>query len=289
MENQSMELSEGVLPPGEDAKVKTEPVRHEEEPKPGNEPKKKPKIPLILGIAGGIVALVFAIASVVKRNTTDIDETPIPIADSYTYTPGEAVDLGLSVKWSSVNLGASKPEDYGAYFAWGETIMKSDFTWENYTFRTSGDSYDNVKFSKYNTKDTCGPVDNITTLHRGEMAGETVDDVARAKWGGNWRMPTNAEFEELLEKCNKEMTTYNGEKGYKFTSKKNPSNWIFLPAAGYRDGTVLYDAGTIGIYWSSSLYTDDPDYAWGLYFFSDYVGTDRYDRYYGLSVRPVSE
>ena len=192
----------------------------------------------------------------------------------------EWVDLGLSVKWATCNVGANSPEEYGDYFAWGETDMKSEFTWENYKFRTSGDSRKNVKFSKYNTQSSYGPVDDITVLQRG-------DDVACAKWGGNWRMPTKAEFEELLEKCNKERTTYNGVKGYQFTSKTNGKS-IFLPAAGNRSGTVL-GAGTIGDYWSSSLSTGDPNCAWLLYFDSGGVDSYGYYRGYGRSVRPVSE
>ena len=259
----------------------------EEEPNPIKESKQNPqrKLPMILGIAGGVVAVVLAIMYVATRNTTGTSDSSDM---KYTYIPGDAVDLGLSVKWSSVNLGASRPEDYGAYFAWGETITKSDYTLEKYNFRTSGDSWDNVKFSKYNTKDTCGPVDNITTLHRGEMAGETVDDVARAKWGGNWRMPTNAEFEELLEKSNKEWTTYNGVKGYQFTSKTNGKS-IFLPAAGYRFGSYFSSLGTDGYYWSSSLYTDSPRLAWGLLFHSGLLDRDYDSRSDGRSVRPVSE
>ena len=208
---------------------------------------------------------------------------------NYTYTPGEAVDLGLSVKWSSVNLGATKPEEYGAYFAWGETEPKSMYTWETYKFRTSGDSCDNVKFSKYNTQRSYGPVDNITILQRGEKAGETVDDVARAKWGGNWRMPTQKEFLELLDNCNNEWTTYNGVKGYTFTSKKNGKS-IFLPAAGSRGGSDLSGTGAYGHYWCSSLDTVYPSGAWYLRFNSGNVYTSYYfDRHDGRSVRPVSE
>ena len=189
--------------------------------------------------------------------------------------------MGLSVKWATCNVGANSPEEYGDYFAWGETDPKSNYTWETYKFRTSGDSWNNVKFSKYNTMSSFGHIDNITELQLG-------DDVACAKWGGNWRMPTYAEFEELLDNCEKEWTTYNGVKGYKFTSKKNGKS-IFLPAAGSRDGTDPYGAGTRGRYWSSSLFTVRPSYAEYLIFNSVNVNTNYYYRHYGLSVRPVSE
>ena len=203
---------------------------------------------------------------------------------NYTYTPGEAVDLGLSVKWSSVNLGATKPEEYGDYFAWGEIEPKSSYSWSTYKWCNGEEG----KLTKYCPSDEPGYWDGLESPdNRLELLSE--DDAARAIWGGNWRMPTNAEFEELLEKCNKEWTTYKGVNGWKFTSKKNSSNWIFLPAAGSLVGPVLYNADTNGYYWSSSLKTDDPDRAWYLLFNSGNVYTYRSYRRYGQSVRPVSE
>lgn len=157
----------------------------------------------------------------------------------------EWVDLGLSVKWATCNVGASSPEGYGDYFAWGETSPKSSYNWKNLKYRTSGDSYDNVKFSKYVTDGKYGPVDNRTTL-------ELSDDAVRANWGGNWRMPTIDEFQELIDKCIWAWTKMNGKKGYKVTSKRN-GNSIFLPAAGWRDGTSLCRGGSYGYYLSGSL------------------------------------
>lgn len=101
-------------------------------------------------------------------------------------------------------------------------------------------------------------------------------------------MPTRAEFEELYNNCTSEWTTLNGVNGRKFTSKKN-GNSIFLPAAGWRFGGLLSNVGSGGDYWSSSLYTDFPSYAYEFLFDTDYVFTYSYDRYVGLSVRPVSE
>lgn len=193
----------------------------------------------------------------------------------------EYVDLGLpsGLKWATCNVGAESPEGYGSYFAWGETSPKSDYEWETYKFRTSGDNWDNVKFSKYNTDSDYGPIDTKTTL-------DLIDDAARANWGGSWRMPTIAEQDELREKCTWTWTTLNGITGYKVTSKSN-GNSIFLPAAGFRSGTDVYGAGSYGEYWSSSLGSGLPLSAYFLYFYSDSVTWDYDGRDRGRPVRAV--
>lgn len=202
----------------------------------------------------------------------------------------EWVDLGLSVKWATCNVGASSPSDYGSYFAWGETTPKSEYTWENYRFRLAGDSYydyanhddyDDVTFSKYNTKRSRGTVDNRTRL-------ELSDDAARANWGGSWRMPTDAEWTELRTKCTWTWTTKGGKDGYKVTSKTN-GNSIFLPAAGFPYGADLDGAGSYGYYWSSSLFESYPKNAWRVAFDSGVPDRTANDRCYGQSVRPVTE
>ncbi len=190
----------------------------------------------------------------------------------------EYVDLGLSVKWATCNVGADFPEDYGDYFAWGETSPKSDYDWDTYKLRTSGDSWYNVKFSKYNTDSDYGPIDNKTTL-------DLSDDVARANWGGSWRMPTYDELYELKTKCTWTWYTLNGVKGCKVTGPNG--NSIFLPAAGDRLGTSVSGAGSNGRYWSSSLDSSDPSRAYYLYFYSGNVDWRSYARYYGPSVRAV--
>ena len=184
----------------------------------------------------------------------------------------EWVDLGLSVKWATCNVGASSPSDYGSYFAWGETTPKSEYSWASlrYCADNSGDT-----FTKFNN------VDNKSRLELG-------DDAARANWGGSWRMPTDAEWSELRQKCTWIWTEQGGKKGYKVTSKVN-GNSIFLPAAGDRYDTSLRGEGLYGYYWSSSLYADYPGYAWYVYFSSDYVYRYYYSRYFGYSVRPVTE
>ena len=188
------------------------------------------------------------------------------------------VDLGLSVKWATCNVGANKPEGYGDYFAWGETQPKSTYNWS--TYKWCNGSYNTL--TKYCTNSRYGTYDGKSTL-------ELADDAARAKWGGSWRMPTKEEQDELRDNCTWEWTTQNGVKGYKVTSKKDgyTKNSIFLPAAGFRLDSSLSSEGSYGYYWSSSLYTHNPSSAYYLDFESSYVY--RYDdsRYNGRSVRPV--
>lgn len=198
----------------------------------------------------------------------------------------EYVDLGLSVKWATCNVGASSPEEYGDHYAWGETEPKTTYDWSTYKFRTSGDFYLNLKFSKYNTNSDYGTVDNKTIL-------DPEDDVAHVKWGGNWRMPTKAEQDELRSNCTwtrygSGNTEFNGVAGYKVTSNKSgyTDRFIFLPAAGYRSGSSLSYAEEYGEYWSSSLDTGNPGYAQGLGFNSGrFTGIGSRDN--GQSVRPV--
>ena len=123
----------------------------------------------------------------------------------------EYVDLGLSVKWATCNVGAQNPEDYGEYYAWGETRAKTIYTLKGYRFRASGDAPHNVKFSKYDPDDKSGPFSKKVL--------ELDDDVANVKWGGNWRMPTKEEMEELVWNCDWVWTTQNGVNGVKITSK----------------------------------------------------------------------
>ena len=187
------------------------------------------------------------------------------------------VDLGLSVKWATCNIGATKPENYGSYFAWGETSPKDSYHSYNYF-------HNKIKFSRYEEKEIIikyNSIDSKTRL-------DSIDDAACVNWGGKWRMPTDAEMTELREKCKWEWTTQGGRNGYKVTSKTN-GNSIFLPAAGDRDGSNLDNAGFKGDYWSSSLHTDNPKFAWRMYFHSDEVYRSRGYRYRGFSVRPVTE
>lgn len=205
----------------------------------------------------------------------------------YTLQQGELheyVDLGLSVKWATCNVGASKPEEYGDYYAWGETETKSTYNWSTYKY-CNGSSSTMTKYCSKSSYGNNGFTDSKTTL-------EMSDDVARSKWGGSWRMPTKDEFSELSnsDNCTWTWTTRNGINGYLVTSKKSGHEGasIFLPATGFRNDTNLDYVGSLGNYWSSSLLTDYPNYARNLFFNSDNnYFTNYYSRYHGLSVRPV--
>ena len=185
------------------------------------------------------------------------------------FQPGDHVyvDLGLpsGLKWATCNVGATTPEEYGDYFAWGEVKPKTTYNLDTYKY------YDGSNFTKYTGSDK-------TVL-------DPEDDAAAVNWGGAWRMPTKAEQDELRKKCTWAWTTQNGVKGYKVTGPNG--NSIFLPAAGYMDEGTLYDTGSVGLYWSRSLYTDDLYLAYNVYFDSDDVGWSLNPRYSGFPVRPV--
>ena len=160
----------------------------------------------------------------------------------------KAIDLGLSVKWASCNLGANKPEEYGNYYTWGETTPKDCYNWSTYKYGS-----DRRELTKYCTDSDYGKdgfVDNKTVL-------ELADDAARANLGGAWRMPTKEEWTELREKCTWKWTTLNGFEGCIVKSHIN-GNSIFLPAAGYRYKYDLSFNCFSFNYWSSSIDTDCP-------------------------------
>ena len=194
------------------------------------------------------------------------------------YNGHEYVDLGLpsGTKWATCNVGATKPEEFGGYYAWGETEEKSNYDWSTYKWYSGSD--DNM--TKYRTDSDYGTVDNKIIL-------DPEDDVAHVKWGGSWRMPTFDEQRELLNECSWEWTELDGVPGHIVTGPNG--NSIFLPAAGYRDGTEVDVRGSDGGYWSSSLYVSSSGYACGLGFGSVGSGWNSPSRDYGLSVRPVSE
>ena len=176
------------------------------------------------------------------------------------------VDLGLSVKWATCNLGATSAEQYGNYYAWGETSTKETYDYDNCP--TYGLSISQLQSQGY-IDGEC----NLTPQY----------DAATVNWGGDWRMPTYAELSELIYGCTWTWMV----NGYKVTGPNG--NSIFLPAAGRRDGSSLGNAGSRGYYWSSRPCYDD--YAYDLYFDSDdhYMSEDGHGRDYGRSVRPVLE
>lgn len=192
----------------------------------------------------------------------------------------EYVDLGLpsGLKWATCNVGANSPEDYGYYFAWGETQPKENYYWSTYKYGTDYDQLTKYCSDSYYGKD--GFTDNKTVL-------DPEDDAATANWGDAWRMPTKAEQDELRTKCKWDWTTQNGVNGYKVTGPNG--NSIFLPAVGCMNRGSLNSAG-YGYYWSSSLSSDGPRHAYGVDFNSDdlYSNVRRdFYRYYGFTVRPV--
>ena len=206
---------------------------------------------------------------VIENEEYGLKETITVVQDAGEAPSGEHeyVDLGLSVKWATCNVGASTPEDYGDYYAWGETETKEVYYWKTYL---DSPNRDDRSFTKYYNDG------GMTKL-------DPEDDVAHVKWKGNWRMPTCAELEELIEKCT--WTWNDSKKGYEVTGPSG--NSIFLPAAGYRYDSDLYGSGYYGYYWSSSLDPGVDRVAYYLYFDSgDWCWSYHY-RYGGLSVRAV--
>lgn len=205
--------------------------------------------------------------NVVITASADGKEATCPITVLKPIEPS-AIDLGLSVKWATFNVGAYYPEEYGDAFAWGETTPKEEYTWNNYKWCENG-QYNSLK--KYNTKNSYGAiVDNKTVLESG-------DDPATANWGSKWRTPTKEEWEELKNGCNWYGISQKNVAGFRVASKTN-DNSIFIPR---------------GVsYWLSSLYENTPSKAWYSYYYSYYgtmyISSDA-DRYYGHHIRPVCD
>ena len=192
---------------------------------------------------------------------TDVGDNGVDnIEESGTINNHAYVDLGLpsGLKWATCNVGAETPEDYGDYYAWGETSTKSEYTVEN-----------SLTYGK----------------SMSDISGNITYDVARKKWGSSWRIPTQSEFEELIDNCELTWTIQNGKRGYKVTGPNG--NSIFLPAAGCRCGSSLDTAGDDGDYWSST--PNGTTDAYDLFFNAFTHDTSWSDRYFGQSVRPVSE
>ncbi len=201
----------------------------------------------------------------------------VNVTDNEDKTPDgvEAVDLGLSVKWANMNVGATKDSGFGSYFAWGEVKPKKYYSWGTYIW-SQGDSKFLLKYSTSDRKIQLTP----------------SDDAARANWGGEWRMPTIEEYEELIDpaKCTWEWITKDGVNGYKVTGKKT-GNSIFLPITGFRFYEGVQFRAIKGIYWTSMLYSGNPNKAWCLEFdFSDVdisFGKLSANRFSGRCIRAV--
>ena len=207
--------------------------------------------------------VIYTSDSVYRIPLTAIDSVCLDVNFS---TTAEAVDLGLSVKWANHNVGASSPEGYGGYYAWGETEEKADYSVDTYAYYQPNTEY----------------------VHIGDNISGTAYDVARVKWGGSWRMPTWDEIKELFEKCSWAWMTYKGVNGQLFTGPNG--NTIFLPAAGGYHGKALYEDGSCGYYWSGTLFPGYEPWTFTLYFNSglwgDMVNLGRCN---GHTVRPVTK
>ena len=206
-----------------------------------------------------------------------VGNTKVNVTDNEPKAPDnvQAVDLGLSVKWANMNVGATKDSGFGSYFAWGEIKPKKYYSWGTYVW-----SKDDTQFIlKYST------TDRKTQL-------VPSDDAATANWGEDWRMPTVDEYEELIDpaNCKWDWITKDGINGYKVTSKKN-GNSIFLPITGFRFYEGVQFRAIKGIYWSSTVYTGNPSKAWCLEFdFADVnvsFGNLSTNRFSGRCVRAV--
>ena len=220
----------------------------------------------------------------VERDTLYIYDTvyievPSTGGSGETY---EAVDLGLSVKWATCNIGATNPEEYGNYYAWGEVETKEEYSWSSYTYCV--DTFNkHTKYCSLSSYGNEGFTDNRVVL-------DSTDDAAMVNWGETWRMPSNEEFIELKEKCTWVWTSQNGVSGYKITGANG--NSIFLPAGGYSINDETHRAGTHGYYWANSLDVDGPSRAYGFFFYSnsvDYFDWNTSSRCEGHLIRPVCQ
>lgn len=193
----------------------------------------------------------------------------ITIGDELEIITYDFVDLGLSVKWGTCNVGAKSPDQIGHYFAWGEVEQKTCYDNTTYIW------YDGSQYIKYND------IDKKYNL-------ELSDDAANVERGNEWRIPTLEEIKELIENCTWDLVSFNGVNGYNVTSKIN-NNSIFLPASGHKLGNYLYDLGTYGYYWSSTL-SQDETFKKSFYLAfssSDIDWSFFYDRNDGRVIRPV--
>lgn len=203
--------------------------------------------------------------------------------DSDLPTPGPGlswIDLGLpsGLLWASCNVGATAPEEFGNYYAWGEVESKRDYSWSTYRY---GDGSE--RLTKYCNNPNYGLnryTDTLTTL-------EPEDDAATALIGDGARTPTRLDWQELMQNTTYAWTTENGVNGCRFTGTNG--NSIFLPAAGGWTETEFFGAGDFGDYWSSSFEWGSPYNAWDLLIKSDVQSMGTYERCYGYSVRAVRD
>ena len=243
-----------------------------------------------------VVTVIEEPAGAVRERSSIRNDAPLNMINGHEY-----VDLGLSVKWATCNVGAEKPSDCGDYFAWGEISPKSEYTEEN--------SLTYNKIMRDTPMDVppveAPPVRNKLMsfifgksksrseskskpqFNQRDIAGDSRYDAARANWGGSWRLPTKAEIDELLSKCKWEWTTRDGHTGYLVMGPNG--KFIFLPAAGWRNRTLQGNVGEGGFYWCSTPDESCMEDAYGLNFDDGNFGRYLDYRSPGRTVRPVSE
>ena len=239
---------------------------------------------VLKGMAGLVLITVFAVSCTKPdepNNGSNNGQNDSIVDDSLIFDDHDYVDLGLpsGLLWATCNVGATNPEDFGDFFAWGETKPKDIYDWKSYQYGNC--TFDRFEMTKYCT-DSCwglnGFVDNLTVL-------ELADDAATANWGVDWRMATKEEWEELYRKTTCTWTTQNGVQGRLLTGCNG--NSIFLPATGFfLDGALICPG--LGIYWSSTLHSGFPERGWSFHYDMDechVCGT--YERSRGQVVRAV--
>lgn len=184
----------------------------------------------------------------------------------------KAVDLGLSVLWADMNVGAGQPESYGDFFAWGEVEAKLKYDFGSYIF-ADGDIWE-PHFKKYNE------IDNSYSLSENDDAASMILQL-------DWRMPSRTDFEELFSKCNQEWDCRNGICGYYFVGPNG--NRIFMPAAGYMEKSIHRHLGVSGLYWTSELVSHDKSMAWQFLARSNTFTLEKLGRHLGCCIRAVCD
>ena len=212
-------------------------------------------------------------------NIADVNAVINIILNPVVVEEHEWVDLGLpsGTLWATCNIGASTPEEYGDYFAWGETARKVVYDWNTYKW-CNGSEYTMTKYCTNSNNGYNGFTDDKTEL-------EPEDDAAYVNWGASWRMPTKAQQDELREKCTWTWTSQNGVKGCIVIGPNN--NYMFLPAAGGRYNSSPFNVNSWGYYWSRSLYLDSSKIVYDLNFDQGSVDWNCGYRNYGFTVRAV--
>lgn len=192
---------------------------------------------------------------------------------------GDWVDLGLpsGTLWATHNVGASSPEEYGDYFAWGETEPKDNYSWSTYKWAKGG--YRSL--TKYCTDISYGYNDFVDR----KVELDPEDDAAYVNWGPSWRMPTREQYMELCTECTRTFTQMNGVKGFLLTGPNGTT--LFFPAAGCRIDGSLENAESSGNYWTRMLYPSKPYYSYDVNFHPESVGYGAFYRCEGLPIRPV--